>query len=509
MDRKDFLTGLWGVKINGSKESDSVDLDEPSLSSYQPNSSASVSAYIPSGTKPWDRRRVIHLLRRTNMGATPENVKMFLSWGPSQSVDYIVDRAVKAPGLPSPEWLKNTPPDHNATQKEREEYTRLSNSWTDELASDSGVLSVESGLQSRMFLFWHSHFSTHKDGYFWPQAGYLYVRLIQDYAFGDYKKFLRLMGLESAMLMYLNNNHNQKGSPNTNYARELLELYTLGEGNGYTEKDIDEIARSITGYVTDNWQVTFDANRYDDGHKTIFGKNGAYDYNAVINLLFQERKEAVARHLTRKLYKHFVYTNPPVAFVNELSKVLLESNFVIEPLIRTLLKSDHFFEDEFIGAMVSSPADYFGFFKNTFVIPDDTKGEFFEGKSVWVWQMRQFDQIILEPPSVAGWPGHRHWLNSATLTSRWNNGYLFDINYLKIWEFARKMSHPNNPYSLAKEMSEYLLPITLSDDEYREMGDILLGGIPAYEWNIYDNGSIHRIMGLFRYIRNLPEFQLY
>jgi len=509
MDRKDFLTGLWREQIQEPTLTDATEMEQLSLSSYQPSASTSVATYVPRESKPWDRRRVIHLLRRTNMGATPENVKMFLDWGPSRSVDYIVDAAVKAPKLPKPEWIDKYPPNHEATQKELDDYNMLSGLWANELQADSGLIATKSGLQSRMFLFWHSHFSTHRMDYFWPQPGYLYVRLIQDYAFGDFKQFLRLMGIESAMLMYLNNNLNQKGSPNTNYARELLELYTLGEGNGYTEKDIDEIARAITGYVTYHWRVKFEQYRYDDDQKTIFGKSGTFNYDDVINLLFQEKKELIARHLTRKLYRHFVYANPPESVVNELAKVLLQSNFVIEPLIRTMLKSEHFFEDEFIGSIVSSPADYLGFIKNTFMIPDEMNSDFNQGTNFWHSTMWGIGQIVLEPPNVAGWPGHRQWLNTAKLSDRWNNiPFLFYQNRLKIWEFARKMTHPNNPYALAKEIAEYLLPVTLSDEEYREMGDVLLGGIPAYEWNIYDNGSINRLINLVQHIQRLPEFQL-
>ena len=511
MDRKEFFNGLWrtqnhGTTILNAPESENEELK---LSSYQPSASTSVAPYEPRDNKPWDLRRVIHLLRRTNMGATPENVNLFLDLGPSKSVDYIIDKGLKAPKLSKPEWLNKYPPGPEATQREFEEYNMLSGLWSNKLQEDSGLISVTSGIQSKMFLFWHSHFATHRMDYFWPQPGYLYVRLIQEYAFGDFREFLRRMGLESAMLMYLNNNQNQKGSPNTNYARELLELYTLGEGNGYTEKDIDEIARAITGYVTHAWDVKFEQHRYDDDVKIIFGKSGKFNYDDVINLLFQEKRELIARHLTRKLYRHFVYANPAESVVNELANVLLKANFVIEPVLRTMLKSEHFFEDEFFGSIVSSPADYLGFIKNTFMIPDEINSDYFQGTGFWHSTMWGIGQIILEPPNVAGWPGHRQWLNTAKLSDRWNNvPHLFFMNRLKIWEFARKMSHPNNPFLLAKEISDYLLPIKLSDEEYRELGEVLLGGIPAYEWNIYDNGSMNRILNLVQHIQRLPEFQL-
>ena len=511
MNRKDFLTSVWREPIHESNVPNlsEVESDELSLSSYQPSATTSIAAYVPRESKAWDLRRVIHLLRRTNMGATPENVQLFLDWGPSKTVDHIIDNAKKAPKLPKPDWLDKYPPGPEATQKESEEYNMLSGLWSNQLQDGSGLVSVTSGIESKMFLFWHSHFATNRMDYFWPQPGYLYIRLIQDYAFGDFKEFLRRMGLESAMLMYLNNNQNQKGSPNTNYARELLELFTLGEGNGYTEKDIDEIARAITGYVTHTWDVKFEKHRYDDDVKIIFGKSGKFNYDDVINLLFQEKRELIARHLTRKLYRHFIYVNPPESVVNELANVLLEANFVIEPLLRTMLKSEHFFEDEFYGSVVSSPADYLGFIKNTFMIPDEINSDHYRGTNFWHSTMWGIGQTILEPPNVAGWPGHRQWLNTAKLSDRWNNvPYLFFINRLKIWEFARKMSHPNNPFLLAREIAEYLLPVNLSDEDYREMGDILLGGIPAYEWNIYDNGSINRILNLVQHIQRLPEFQL-
>ena len=146
------------------------------------------------------------------------------------------------------------------------------------------------------------------------------------------------------MLMYLNGYENRNNAPNENYARELYELFTLGEGNGYTQDDITETARALTGYNNrqDGGPIYFNPNRFDNGEKTIFGRKGNWNYDDVINILFEEKSDLISKFIVRKLYKHFVSPDVNEAIVDELALYFINNNFELEPLYRKLFKSEHF-----------------------------------------------------------------------------------------------------------------------------------------------------------------------
>jgi uncharacterized protein (DUF1800 family) len=508
MDRKAFLTSGLLTVSEPLPMQDPGKTDELQVKTdYMPVADPSLLPYQPTAARPWDRRRLLHLLRRTGYGAAPERVNEFMKMGPSDAVDAIIDQALKAPRTSPPTWMNLVQPGPRATQDEQDSFNMKQGQNDNEFRDTISSYALQPGLHAKLFMFWHNHFVTQKNEYGYPQSAFLYSRLIQDYMFGNFKTFTYEMGLTPAMLVYLNNNQNRRGAPNTNYARELLELFTLGEGNDYTEKDIKEIARAITGYQThDAWHVGFFSWSFDNGPKTIFGVTDNFDYDGVINLLFEARRTQIARHICGKLYRYFVYPNGPSTVIDGLVKVFLDSDMHIAPVLKTLFKSRHFFDDEFIGSGISAPYEYYGYLKNTFSIPDKfQEATYFS----WFWLNQNVGQQLLDPPNVAGWQGHRAWLDTNYLPQRWNMtpGILYNSRH-QLLAFAKKMTKPNDPYALAREMAEYVIPVRLSDAEYKQLGEVLLGGIPAYEWNIEQGGAINRVLQLVQYICNLPDSHL-
>lgn len=474
---------------------------------YIPQADPSLSTFVPSPEHPWDQRRVLHLLRRTGMGGRPEQVGRLLAVSPVQAVTHVVNMAIATPPIPKPEWADIGAPPRGATDEERTAYNQARNQWNSEFRGTLAHRMLTSGLHFKMTLFWTNHFVTEYNRYgSMPQYAYRYIKIIQDHQFGSFETLTRAMGLTPAMLIYLNGNANRKQAPNENYARELLELFTLGEGNGYTQNDITELARALTGYTVDNvaLSVNFVQSRFDDGSKTIFGQAGNFDYDGALDVLFAERRVTIARHVCRSLYQFFVYPNAPQAVVDGLADIFLQHGGQIGPVLHALFASRHFFDDEFVGASISSPLEHLSQFHVSMNVPTQA-----QNLRNLLNYSSQLGQNLLQPPNVAGWPGHREWLNTSTLPARWNYMQTL-VNRFKneVYELAKSMPEPDDPYALARNLAEFLLPVTLTDDEYAALGNVMLGGTPHYEWKIANKGALSRVQALLNYIVLMPEYQL-
>jgi len=470
-------------------------------------SDTSLEPFVPTSDMPWGRRRILHLTRRLGLTPTPGTLNFLSGYSPSAAVDHLFNLAVNATKIAEPSWSNIGAPPPTATDQERQAYNQQRNIWTNEFRNTLSRHILDSGLNGKMTVFWHNHFVTEFTDYGNnPQFAWRYIKAIQDHQFGDFKQLTLAIGLTPAMLLYLNGNQNQRVSPNENYARELLELFTLGEGIGYTQNDIEEMARALTGYQVNaqTITVTFNQNRFDNNPKTIFGKTGNYNYTTAHDLLFNERNELIARHISREVYNYFVYPNAPEDVVDQLAQVFLSSGMQIEPMLKTLFKSRHFFDDALIGSMVSSPVEHFGNFLSMLEVPRNNP----DLRNLFNYSS-QTGQFLLQPPDVSGWRGHRNWLDTSTLPTRWNLMQQYVNQYrTQLLEFAKRMPNPNNAYQLARDIAEWMIAVPLSDDEYTTLGNVLLGGSPSYEWNINSDGASSRVQALVSYIVLMPEFQL-
>lgn len=467
----------------------------------------SLEPFQPSASQPWDRRRVMHLLRRTGFVRPPAQVANFVNTTPSNAVDQLLQVAKNIPKIAEPTWANIGAPPRDATDAERQAYQQQRNQWTGEFRNTLSRHILEAGLSGQMTLFWHNHFVTEFSDYGnMPQYAWRYIQTIQSHQLGSFKDLTLEMGLNPAMLLYLNGNLNRRQSPNENYARELLELFTLGEGNGYIQQDIEELARALTGYQVNNVElsVVFNPTRFDGNAKTIFGKTANYNYTTAHDLIFAERRDVIAHHICRELYKFFVYPEVSEVVIDQMADVFLSNDLQIEPVLRALFKSRHFMDDELIGSMVSPPVDHFG---NLLRLINATRSP--QEMRTFYNYLAQTGQQLLQPPDVSGWRGHRNWLDTSTLPTRWNLMQQYTTRYRsQLLELAKSMPQPNKPFDLARDLAGYLLAVPLTDDEYTHLGNVLLGGSPAYEWNIESDGAISRVQALVSYITLLPEFQL-
>ena len=256
-----------------------------------------------------------------------------------------------------------------------------------------------------MTLFWSNHFVCRDVNVFHVQQ---YNNMLRDYALGDFGDFVKAVSKEAAMLKFLNNKQNKKQKPNENFARELMELFTLGEGN-YSEDDIKESARAFTGY-SHNFQGELVLRKFnhDFGVKYFFGHSGRYDGDDIIDLILEEKQ--CARFICRKVYKYFVNDIIDEDHVEELASVFYQ-DYNIEQLMRHLFLSDWFYDSKNIGTKIKSPLDFMVGLCRTVPIT------FHSDKDVLKIQ-KLLGQTLLNPPNVAGWKGGKNWIDSNSLMLR-------------------------------------------------------------------------------------------
>ena len=358
-----------------------------------------------------------HLALRTSFAASPDLMNALLPLSREEAVDYVMTRVEPNP-LDPPEFVVNPEPvpkykdmtvdDRRALQKQRRLQRQALKEWWMER-----MVTTQAPLQEQMLLFWHNHFTTSGQKVADPILLHGQHELLRNQSLGRFDLMLRLVMQDPAMLNYLDNNQNKKGKPNENLARELLELYTLGEGN-YTEKDIKETARALTGWSTDNLSRSFrlKAKQHDNGRKTILGESGGFTMPQVLDLLLQ--RPETAQLITTKLWQQFVSPTPNQERIAELATAFKNHQYDIRRLMKQLLMEDAFWAKENRAVLVKSPVEMVvGLYRQVGVDTAPYK--------VMVNQAKQLGQDLLTPPNVKGWPiASTEWINTASLLKRQN-----------------------------------------------------------------------------------------
>ena len=377
-------------------------------------------------------------------------------------------------------------------------------------------------MRDRLTLFWSNHFVTEYYMYNHPAYTFRYYNNLQSNVLGNFKNFVSVMGLDDAMLMYLNGYENRNNAPNENYARELYELFTLGEGNGYTQDDITETARALTGYNNrqDGGPIYFNANRFDNGEKTIFGRKGNWNYDDVINILFEEKSDLIFKFIVRKLYKHFVSPDVNEAIVDELALYFVNNNFELEPLYKKLFKSEHFFNSYSSNVLIKSPVDLMVFIEKEF---DFEKPDNFSDNLNNYLRSRCSDmgQEILNPVDVAGWQENHDWISTGTLPMRWEfSDYLLSRYWIKNKEQFRNYAisivgiEETNPVEIVKKINKYMFcNYNLMDDELNDALAAFKGDVPddyfnGGGWTLNESYAPNQVYALLLFFVKLPEYQL-
>ncbi|GAA0871705.1 DUF1800 domain-containing protein [Gangjinia marincola] len=472
-----------------------------------------IDPYLPSDQNPWNENKIQHLFRRTSFGIPSQDILDYLDQNPSDIVDLLVDEAIALPPSGTPFWAEWTW--DQFIDNDEEPFT-LQYEWM----NSSVYYFLENKLREKMTLFWSNHFVTQFSSVDTPPYLVKYVELLQIHAVGNFKDFTRAIGLNNSMLIYLNGYENVAGSPNENYARELFELFTLGENNGYTQADIVEASRAFTGYNQrdEGWgPIIFNPDTFDGTEKTIFGQTGNWGYDDVIDILFAERADEIADFICNKLYRFFISPQVNTNVVNGLAQTFKDNDFEIAPVLRQLLKSEDFFAQENCGVLIKSPLDLLITLhrESSLSVPND-----YDIASSIRNHARFTGQELYNPIDVAGWQMDQSWISSSLLVGRWeyserliNKYWQFEQEQLRNWAI-QIAGDGNDPFLITERIVNHLLakPL-LAYSEYEAATDIFKANVPQ---NYFDDGSWNmnwdtvpnQTRLLLKYILRIPEFQL-
>ncbi|WP_452222761.1 DUF1800 domain-containing protein [Lacinutrix chionoecetis] len=475
---------------------------------------SSLSVYTPSASNPWNAEKISHLYRRLHFGASNSEINLALSQTPETLIDNIVNAAIAAPITPTPSWSTMTYQDFMDAGLDPDQEIQNGHR---ELEVDFINRFLNNGLHARLTLFWSNHFVTELESYYCSSFLWEYYKTLQIHALGDFEDFVRAIGTTNAMLVYLNGLENASYAPNENYARELYELFTLGVNNGYTQNDIVETAKALTGYNGYNGfcaAFSFNPNSFNTSNKTIFNQTGNWGYDDVIDILFQEKAPLIANFICEKLYKYFVSPTVNSVIVQDMAAIFVQ-DFNIANVLRALFKSEHFFDSLSVGTQIKSPYDLtINFLKVTgFTITDSFKESL-------VYLNGVAGQRLFNPVDVAGWQGDHDWINSSTLTGRWE---LMEYMIYMIWAedstvmrtFAIDVSNDSNdPYVITKSIIDRFSPKELhTAADYDIATDVFKADVPQnyYDdgsWNLYWGSAPYQVYLLLQHINRIPEFQI-
>jgi uncharacterized protein (DUF1800 family) len=353
--------------------------------------------------------KIIHLYNRAGFGLHPLEQKRLKE----ASIEFAIERVfknVKSPKpinyLPDPRNRKGDVGSFKTLKlilKSRQELRELNLAWLKRMAITDDVL------REKMTLFWHDHFATN--------VAFAYLMQIQnntlrELALGNFKNMLHAVSKDPAMIIYLNNQQNKKEQPNENFAREVLELFTIGPGN-YSENDIKEAARAFTGWqVNGRGEFEFNESQHDFGDKHFMGESGNFNGNDILDIILK-RKET-AHFLCSKIYRYFVnetLDESDEAIIDALAISFYNDNYDIYNLMLTIFSSSWFYDDKNRASKIKSPAELLVGFIKLVNIKSPNKEAFLKVQE-------SLGQILFFPPNVAGWPGGKYWIDSTSLLIR-------------------------------------------------------------------------------------------
>lgn len=370
-----------------------------------------------------------HLYWRAGFGLSMPEWEEKRNWSTQQAVQQLFEVAQqKGPITPQAEALTaldpNMPEASKAERlkKERRLVVLQSSDWINRMASTE-----ESPFLERMCLFWHGHFACQTKI---AALATNQLNTIRQHALGHFRDLLLAMAKDPSMIRFLNNQQNKKQKPNENFARELMELFTIGRGH-YSETDIKEAARAFTGWSSDlSGAFVFRPALHDYGSKTFFGENGRFDGTDIIDLILEKRETAV--FLTQKIYRYFVNEKLDHRIVEDLARQFYDSGYHIGQLMRIIFTSDWFYLPANKGVKIKSPVALIAGMIRSLNIQ-------FENELALVFIQKSLGQSLFNPPNVAGWPGHKNWIDNSTLLLRLNlPAFLFnsqEVNYRLKEEF--------------------------------------------------------------------------
>jgi uncharacterized protein (DUF1800 family) len=524
---------------------------------YLSRITAGLEPYIPSADQPWDYSRAAHLLRRTMIGPKDIEIREVIALGLDKTLERLFQpttistseiepwcfaepqiRAVPVgsgiPGLSDPEFP-------NQILLRREMLSR----W---YAKSLAVSTMS--IQERMVMFWSGILTSELDVVQLSEWQFNQQALLRKHCLGNFKTLINEITTDAAMLIYLDGIRNQKTANTTqineNYARELMELFTCGPTDwedipNYTEDDVREAARALSGWTIAGSthpnasarpyyagiKGNFISLRWDSGKKTFLGETGNWKAPDIINILFQKRSQQIARFICEKLYRAFVYDIPDRNIIDQMA-VIFSKDWEIKPVLKILLSSAHFFDNENIGAMYRSPVSFLiGSIRSMGIsqVPDFKFEMSTNTNRDLSNRLGNLGEILFNPPNVKGWPGGRTWVSTSTVSLRQkfmldvidgrimlrDNGKQTRFYIFSALDFAKLFPEIVDAEQLCMDISMFMLNRKPTETDFAIYLEAMLMGAKTYEWNLLDpmfKGE-DRIKNLLRMLVIQPMHQLH
>ena len=360
----------------------------------------------PCADDSWGPKWAAHLYRRAGFGPSRDDLAEAERLGPDGTLELLLR------GRPEAQEIAETLNDVGRIAAEADDHGDQLRGWWLYVMLRGGH-----PLREKMTLFWHNHFATSLVKVRDPVLMFRQNGLLRAHALGKFGPFLQAISRDGAMLIWLDSSSNVKGKPNENYARELMELFSLGVGN-YTEKDVREAARAFTGWRTDGTGFAFDARLHDGETKTVLGRTGPWDGGDVVRIVLEQ--PSASRFLVRKLYRHLVSetATPPDVLLEPLCESFRRHDYDIAELVRTILASRLFYSPHAFRQRIKGPLEFvLGAVREVHRAsgPDEALPQ-----QVLVPRLAAMGQPLFSPPNVKGWPGGTAWLNTSTVLERDN-----------------------------------------------------------------------------------------
>jgi hypothetical protein len=476
---------------------------------------AATHATALGGLKPipaaaWDYAKARHLLVRAGFGGTPDEVQNLYAMGLHNAVNYMVDIYERPTAnlefdplrLERPEpWEsrlntdEQTELNNRRINRERQQQAEMRRWWLQRMAESPRPL------QEKLTLFWHDHFATQYEKLYRTYMLYQQNQLFRTYGCDNYAALLRGIAHDPATIAYLDNNVNFKGSGNENLGREILELFSLGEGQGYTEEDLREASRCLTGYNYDYWneQFRFIATRFDETPKKVFGQTGNWGGDELVDLILQQ--PATAKYTVQKLFIFFAYEDPEPVVVDQLAHVLRTSGYDLRPMLKNLFLSEQFYSERAMGTHIKGPVELavgairdLGIKNVNYAVVDSA--------------VIQMGQYLYEPPNVAGWNENRAWVNAELILTRYN-------------QIANLVEQPNvdvvallegkglqTPLDIVNHLAKTCLVVQPSEEKCHDLAAFLGDLPPAAEWGANREAINAKLRAVLALMMSTPESQV-
>ncbi|MBT8304389.1 MAG: DUF1800 domain-containing protein [Bacteroidia bacterium] len=455
-----------------------------------------------------DKKHIQHLYWRAGFGLNPQELSIQENKNRSDLIDELFLKSAKPKPLTvnTSEFNRFNSKMLNTNKEARKEFNKLNTSKINELNYSWIYRLVNSDqiLREKMTLFWSNHFVCRDNNIIATQK---YNNTLRKYALGNFKDFVKAISKESAMIKYLNLNQNIKRKPNENFARELLELFTLGIGN-YSEKDIKEAARAFTGYKTNlKAKFIFKKNQHDTGLKTFLNREDNFNGDQIIDVILEEKQ--CSKFICEKIYAYFVNENLNVEHIESMANVFYK-NYNIEQLMRFVFSSDWFYNKDNIGSKIKSPIEFLVGMHKVIPLKFNSRKELLKMQSV-------LNQKLLFPPNVAGWQGGRHWITTNSILVRVKlpsmilerESYSIKAkgDFTKTFQFAYVKNKFQDKLDVSVDWKSYKKNVKKLKSEEFLSSLILCNVTPGTEKYLKSIGRLTKKRNLVK-IMSLPEYQM-